>query len=416
MKPISRFSLAIWISGALALSATAARSDVIMDWNAKADAIAVEKQLLNASNARGQAMLHIAMFEAVNAIDRRYAPYKLSLSADRAASREAAAASAAYDVLLALHPDKKADLDATLAGSLAGITENEAKSKGIELGKQAAAGIIALRTNDGSNTPEDYRPATTAGVYVPTTTPIESTSSKIKPFAMTSASQFRAAPPPALTSETWTRDLNEIREIGSNTSARRSAEQTTIARFWFFTGPRTYNTIVRQIASNRKMDLVDCARLYALTSIAGADAFIAVFEAKYAYNFWRPVTAIRNADLTSNPATPREASWQPLGVTPMHPEYPCAHCITASAVATVLQHVVGNEIDEITLTSPTAAGVTRKWTRLQDYSDEVSSARIYAGFHYRFSTEAGKDMGKKIGDLAVTTLMLGAVADAQQKR
>jgi hypothetical protein len=416
MKPISRFSLAIWISGALALSTTAARGDVIMDWNAKADAIAVEKQLLNASNARGQAMLHIAMFEAVNAIDRRYAPYKLNLTADRATSREAAAAAAAYEVLLALHPDKKADLDATLAGSLAGITENEAKSKGIELGKQAAAGIIALRTNDGSNTPEDYRPATTAGVYVPTTIPIESTSSKIKPFAMTSASQFRAAPPPALTSETWTRDLNEIREIGSNTSARRSAEQTTIARFWFFTGPRTYNTIVRQIAANRKMDLVDCARLYALTSIAGADAFIAVFEAKYAYNFWRPVTAIRNADLTSNPATPREASWQPLGVTPMHPEYPCAHCITASAVSTVLQHVVGNEIDEITLTSPTAAGVTRKWTRLQDYSDEVSSARIYAGFHYRFSTEAGKDMGKKIGDLAVTTLMLGAVADAQQKR
>jgi hypothetical protein len=416
MKPISRLSLAIWISGALALSATAARADVIMDWNAKADALAVEKQLLNAPNARGQAMLHIAMFEALNAIDRRYAPYKLNLTADRATSREAAAAAAAYEVLLALHPDKKADLDATLAGSLAGITENEAKSKGIELGKQAAAGIIALRTNDGSNTPEDYRPATTAGVYVPTTIPIESTSSKIKPFAMTSASQFRAAPPPALTSETWTRDLNEMREIGSNTSARRSAEQTTIARFWFFTGPRTYNTIVRQIAANRKMDLVDCARLYALTSIAGADAFIAVFEAKYAYNFWRPVTAIRNADLTSNPATPREASWQPLGVTPMHPEYPCAHCITASAVATVLQHVVGNEIDEITLTSPTAAGVTRKWTRLQDYSDEVSSARIYAGFHYRFSTEAGKEMGKKIGDLAVTTLMLGAVADAQQKR
>jgi hypothetical protein len=408
--------LAIWISGALALSATAARADVIMDWNAKADALAVEKQLLNAPNARGQAMLHIAMFEALNAIDRRYAPYKLNLTADRATSREAAAAAAAYEVLLALHPDKKADLDAALAGSLAGITENEAKSKGIELGKQAAAGIIALRTNDGSNTPEDYRPATTAGVYVPTTIPIESTSSKIKPFAMTSASQFRAAPPPALTSETWTRDLNEIREIGSNTSARRSAEQTTIARFWFFTGPRTYNTIVRQIAANRKMDLVDCARLYALTSIAGADAFIAVFEAKYAYNFWRPVTAIRNADLTSNPATPREASWQPLGVTPMHPEYPCAHCITASAVSTVLQHVVGNEIDEITLTSPTAAGVTRKWTRLQDYSDEVSSARIYAGFHYRFSTEAGKEMGKKIGDLAVTTLMLGAVADAQQKR
>jgi hypothetical protein len=416
MKPTSGFSLAVWISSALALSATAAHADVIMDWNAKADALAVEKQLPNAPNARGQAMLHIAMFEAVNAIDRRYAPYKLKLTADRTTSREAAAAAAAYDVLLALHPDKKADLDAALAGSLAGVSENEAKSKGIELGKQAAAGIIALRVNDGSNTPEDYRPATTAGVYVPTTIPIESKGSKIKPFAMTSASQFRAAPPPALTSETWTRDLNEIREIGSNASAKRSAEQTTIARFWFFTGPRTYNAIVRQIASNRKMDVVDCARLYALTSMAGADAFIAVFDAKYAYNLWRPVTAIRNADLTSNPATPREASWQPLGVTPMHPEYPCAHCIVASAVSTVLQHVVGNEIGEITLTSPTAAGVTRKWTRLQDYSEEVSSARIYAGFHYRFSTEAGKDMGKKIGELTVATQMLGAVADAQQKR
>jgi hypothetical protein len=416
MRPISRFSLAIWISGALALSATTARGDVIMDWNAKADALAIEKQLPNAPNTRGQAMLHIAMFEAVNAIDRRYAPYKLNLTADRTTSREAAAAAAAYDVLLALHPDKKADLDAALAGSLAGIAESEAKSKGIGLGKQAAAGIIALRANDGSNTPEDYRPVTTAGVYIPTTIPIESTSSKTKPFVMASASQFRAAPPPALTSETWTRDLNEIREIGSNTSAKRSAEQTTIARFWFFTGPRTYNTIVRQIASTKKMDLVDCARLYALTSIASADAFIAVFDAKYAYNLWRPVTAIRNADLTSNPATPRDASWQPLGVTPMHPEYPCAHCIISSAVSTVLQHVVGNEIDEITLTSPTAAGITRKWTRLQDYSDEVSSARIYAGFHYRFSTEAGKDMGKKIGDLTVATLMPGAVADAQQKR
>src|SRR5215217_1703306 len=200
MAPLSRFSLAIWISGALALSATAARADIIMDWNAKADALAIEKQLLNAANSRGQAMLHIAMFEAVNAIDRRYAPYKLKLTADKNVSREAAAAAAAYDVLLALHPDKKADLDATLAASLAGIAENEAKANGVELGRQAAAGIIALRANDGSNTPEDYRPATAAGVYIPTTIPIESTASKITPFVvMASASQFRAAPPPALT-------------------------------------------------------------------------------------------------------------------------------------------------------------------------------------------------------------------------
>ena len=128
-----------------------------------------------------------------------------------------------------------------------------------------------------------------------------------------------------------------------------------------------------------------------------------MFDAKYAFNFWRPVTAIRNADLTGNPATPRDASWLPLGDTPMHPEYPCAHCITSAAVAAVLRGVVGEDVGEITLTSPTAPGVVRRWTRLDDYRDEVSNARIWAGFHYRFSTEAGKDMGRKIGELTVAT-------------
>jgi len=386
-----------------------------MDWNAKADAIGIEKQLPNAPNARGLAMLHIAMFEAVNAIDRRYAPYKLNLAAERTTSKEAAAASAAYDILVALYPDQKADLDATLAASLSGIAETEAKSKGIELGKKAAAGIIALRANDSSDKTENYRPYTMPGVYVPTATPIESTSPALTPWVMGTGSQFRPGPPPALCSETWTRDLNEIREIGSRNSSKRTAEQTNIGRFWFQTGPRTYNPIVKQIAMARKMDVVDCARLFALSSIAGVDAFIAVFDAKYTYNLWRPVTAIRNADLTSNAATPREESWMPLGVTPMHPEYPCAHCIVAAAISTVLQSVAGDEVDAISLTSPTAPGVTRKWTRLQDYSDEVSNARIYAGFHYRFSTEVGKDMGKKIGQLTVATQLRGAVASAQPK-
>ena len=305
MKPISRFSLAIWISGALALFATAARSDVIMDWNAKADAIARRKaaserrrtpadRRCSTSRCSRRSTPSTGAMRLTSSTSARTGPHQGK------PPRPPRPMTCCWRCIRTRRPTSMLRSPA----SLAGIAENEAKSKGIELGKQAAAGIIALRANDGSNTPEDYRPATTAGVYVPTTIPIESTSSKIKPFAMTSASQFRAAPPPALTSETWTRDLNEIREIGSNTSAKRSAEQTTIARFWFFTGPRTYNTIVRQIASNRKMDLVDCARLYALTSIAGADAFIAVFEAKYAYNFWRPVTAIRNADLTSNPGDP----------------------------------------------------------------------------------------------------------------
>jgi hypothetical protein len=385
-----------------------------MDWNAKADAIGAEKQLVNSANSRAQAMLHVAMFEAVNAIDKRYTPYRLNLTADRGTSREAAAAAAAHDVLVALYPDQKGDLDATLMTSLSAIAEGETKTKGIELGKKAAAEIIALRTNDGSGAPESYRPQTSPGAYVPTTVPIESTAGQIKPWVMNASSQFRPAPPPALTSDVWIRDLNEIREFGSLNSTKRSAEQTTIGRFWFFTGPRTYNSIVRQIATAKKMDLVDCARLYALTAMAASDAFIAVFDGKYAYNLWRPVTAIRNADTTNNPATPREASWLPLGTTPMHPEYPCAHCIVASAVSNVLQSVVGNDVGEITLASPTAPGVTRKWTRLQDYSDEVSNARVYAGFHYRFSAEAGKEMGRKIAELAVSTQLLGSVAAAKK--
>ena len=393
-----------------------ARADVIIDWNARSDEIAAQKQVRPVNHSRGTAMLHVAMFEAVNAIEGRYLPYKLNLTADRTASKEAAAASAGHDILLALYPDQQSTLDATLATMLAAVADGEPKAKGIELGKKAAADLIALRAKDGIDAQESYRPHTTPGVYVPTVIPLFSTAAAVTPWVMTSGSQFRPAPPPALTSETWTADLNEIRELGRIDSTKRTAEQTTIGRFWFVTGPRSYNPIVRQVAIAKDMDIVDCARLFALTSMAGNDAYIAVFDAKYTYNLWRPLTAIRNADQTNNSATPRDGSWLPLGDTPMHPEYPCAHCINSAAVAAVLQGVAGNEIGEISMTSPTAPGVIRKWVRLQDYSDEVSLARIYAGFHYRFSTIVGKEMGKKIGELAVATQMRRAETAAAQPR
>ena len=393
-----------------------AQADIIMDWNEKSDEISAQKRLLPPDRSRATAMLQVAMFEAVNAVERRYVPYKLNLTADRSTSKEAAAAFAGRDVLLALHPDLQDSLDATLASMLATVADGESKAKGIDLGKRAAAGIIALRANDGINAQETYRPHTTPGVYVPTVVPVSSTSGTLIPWVMTSASQFRPAPPPALTSENWTADVNEIRELGRIDSIKRTPEQTTIGRFWFVTGPPSYNPIVRQVAMAKDMDIVDCARLFALTAMAGNDALIAVFDAKYTYNLWRPVTAIRNADQTNNSATPRDASWRPLGDTPMHPEYPCAHCITSAAVAAVLQGVAGDEIGEISMTSPTAPGVVRKWTRLQDYSDEVSVARIYAGFHYRFSTIVGKEMGKKIGELAVATQMRRAESTGAQAR
>src|SRR5215475_4091629 len=405
------------LAGAVAAAVPGStRADVIIDWNTKSDEIAAQKQLPAVNHSRGTAMLHVAMFEAVNAVEGRYLPYKLKLTADRTTSKEAAAASAGHDVLLALHPDQQSSVDATLATMLAGIADGESKTKGIDLGKKAATDLIVLRANDGMDTQETYRPHTTPGTYVPTVVPAFSTSGAVTPWVMTNGSQFRPAPPPALTSETWTADLNEIRELGRIDSTKRTAEQTTIGRFWFVTGPRSYNPIVRQVAIAKDMDIVDCARLFALTSMAGNDAYIAVFDAKYTYNLWRPITAIRNADQTNNSATPRDASWRPLGDTPMHPEYPCAHCINSAAVSAVLQGVAGNEIGEISMSSPTAPGVIRKWTRLQDYSEEVSMARIYAGFHYRFSTIVGKDMGKKIGELVVTTQMRRADSAAAQPR
>jgi hypothetical protein len=327
----------------------------------------------------------------------------LKLVADRKTSGETAAAVAAHDVLVSLYPDQKSGLDTLLAETLNRVQEGAAKERGIILGRKAAGDILELRGADGSEAAETYRPVTTPGVYVPTALPVASTVSGFTTWVMSSASQFRPSAPPALTSETWTRDLNEIREIGGQGSKTRSSEQTEIGKFWFLTGARTFNPIVQQVATYKKMDLLDCARLFALASIAGEDAYIAVFDAKYAFNFWRPVTAIRNADLDGNPATPRDPAWLPLGDTPMHPEYPCAHCITSAAIAAVLRGVAGEDVGEITLTSPTAPGVVRRWTRLDDYRDEVSNARIWAGFHYRFSAEVGKDMGTKIGELTVAT-------------
>ena len=333
------------------------------------------------------------------------------MSADKAVPKEAAAAAAAHTVLSVIHPDRKADLDAALKASIPANTEGVAA--GIELGKEAAAGILALRAKDGMDTAESYRPVTQPGVYAPTVIPISSTIGAMKPWVMETPSQFRPEPPPALTSRTWTDDLNEIRELGGLKSTKRTAEQTEIGRFWFMTGPQAWNPIVRQLAAARKLDIVDCARLFAVTSLAASDAFVAVFEAKYHYNFWRPVTAIRNADLTGNAATPRDPSWLPLGDTPMHPEYPCAHCISSSAVGAVLTRLFGDEIPEVSMTSTTAPGVTRKWTRIQDYTSEVSLARIVAGFHYRNSTRVGNEMGRKIGELTVATQLRSTEASGK---
>jgi hypothetical protein len=391
------------VAAALVICASTARADVIMDWNGTADTLAVEQRQTPVNHSRTLALMHVAMFEAVNAIAQRYQPYRLQLVTDRNTSAELAAATAAHDVLVALFPPRKATIDELLVKAADGVPEGPARQRAILLGRKAASDLLALRSDDGSDAAESWRPTARPGVYIPTVIPVDSTVPGYKPWVMSSAAQFRPAPPPSLASEVWARDLAEIREVGGRDSKTRTPEQTDIARFWFLTGPRTFNPIVRQVAAARHMDLVDCARLYALSSMAAADAFIAVFDGKYACNFWRPVTAVRSADQAGSPATLRDASWLPLGETPMHPEYPCAHCIGAAAVSTVLIGIVGDDVGEITLTSSAAPGVTRRWSRLSEYRDEIANARIWAGFHYRFSTEVGKNMGTRIGTLTLAT-------------
>ena len=388
----------------------AVAANVITDWDEKALLVVTPAATLPGASPypaqRMMGMVHAAMFDAVNSIERRYRPYLVQLPADRATSKEAAAAAAAAAVLATIDEKTAGEMKVALATYLAPIPDGTPKTDGIKLGEAVAARVVEARTNDGADAADDYRPRTTPGVYVPTAIPISSMWPNMKPFAIANPSQFRPAAPIALESKEWATDYNELKDYGGQTSAKRTAEQTEIARFWLIGPPMAYHPFVRQLATAKQMDVVDSARLMALAAVGLTDAIIAVLDAKYHYNFWRPITAIRNGDIDGNPATDREATWQPIANTPMHPEYPCAHCIQSGSVAGVVKGVLGTaDIPEIAVTSSTAPGVTRRWTNMTAFADEIASARIWAGFHYRFSTRVGTEMGYQIGEYVVKNVM-----------
>ena len=404
----------VLVTVAFIVSAPSAFADVITDWNEKAVAFVTPRMAPPAAQ-RVVAMVQVAMFDAVNSIERRYRPYLAQLPATPAASKEAAAAAAAGTLLVGLHPQAEGELKGALAAYLAAIPNGDAKSEGIRLGEEVAAKVLEARAKDGSDAPDSYRPKTKPAVYVPTPITVASAWPNVKPFAMTSPSQFRPEPPIPLKSEQWAADYNEIKNLGGKASAKRSARQTEDARFWLITGPQSTDPIARKLVMAKNMSLIDSARFMALVSVALADAYISVMDGKYHYDFWRPITAIRNGDIDDNPTTEPDATWQPIDNTPMHPEYPCAHCIGSAALAAVAETVFGTaDVAEVAMTSPTAPGVTHRWTNLRAYTDEVSQARIWAGFHYRFSTRVGQDMGRKIGQFVVNNVMQAAnVADAR---
>ncbi len=382
--------------------ASSAMADAVTDWNISAGEIVTAAGMGTPPANRVMAITHTAAYEAANAITRRYPARAGSMSAAPDASVEAAIAAAHRTALVRLVPSQQAAIDRMYQAALGKLTGGTARDAGIAVGEQAAAAVLALRADDGAATPEAYRPHTTPGSYVPTVVPVASQWPQRRPWLMASAAQFRPGPPPPLRSARWARDYNEIKAVGGKRSADRSAEQTDIARFWEATLPPIYHGLVRSVAAVPGRELMQNARLFAAVTQATDDALVAVFDAKYHYGFWRPVTAIRNGDIDGNDATERDASWQPFIDTPMHPEYPCAHCIVAAAIGVVLEaEIRDGPQPALTTTSTSANGAARSWPIIDAFVQEVSNARIYDGVHYRFSTEAGAAMGRQIGALAV---------------
>jgi hypothetical protein len=395
-----RLAIALLVLGV----AAPARGNVVMDWYDAAVAAGYKAAVLPPIHTRNMALVAVAMFDAVNTITPRYAPYRAQSPANPGSSPDAAAAAAAHYLLVRMYPEQAREFDSLFRAMLARIPDG-ARAAGVQLGEHVAASLLEERKTDGADAPNVYRPLTTPGAYVPTVLPLAPWWGSLKPFVMKTGDQFRPAPPYALTSAQWATDYNEVRRMGRKVGSERSPEQTDIARFWEFVGPGTFSPMVRQLSEAKRLDTLDAARLYALVTITAADAMIAVLDAKYKYAFWRPVTAIRNGDIDGNDATEREPAWEPFIATPMHPEYPCAHCIMQSAVATVVQEVLGNDLPSFSLTSPTAPGVTRRYAHLSDYVTEVINARIYDGVHYRTSGEVGASMGQKIASYAVQTAL-----------
>ena len=376
--------------------APAAGADVVTDANAKAAEIA-SRHPATPISVRMMAIVQVSVFEAVNVITGRYPASRVKIAAAPGASVDAAVAAATRTALSKLMPAQQAAIDADYQAALKPLPDGRAKADGIAVGEQAAAAVLAACADDGAMAPNTYRPHTTPGVYVPTVFPAVPHWGKRRPWVMASGDQFRPGPPPSLTSDTWKRDLDEIKALGGKNSTQRTPEQTAIAQFWEATAPAVYWPVARSVATAPGRDVSDNARLLAVAAMAMDDGLIAVFDAKYTYNLWRPVTAIRNAE-----GDARDPGWTPFIDTPLHPEYPCAHCIVSASLGAVLEAEVGTGPVKLSSASPTAGGAVRTWNSVADFVREVAVARIYDGVHYRKSTQVGTAMGKKIGELAAT--------------
>jgi len=385
----------------LILAATASAvcdADVVSDLNETALKLAGPPAAVTTANVL--ALANLAMFDAANAVEKRFAPYRPVATPPAGVQAEAAALAAGCATLAALLlPEQKTAVATACDGMAARLPAGAAGEDARRFGESVAAGLVASRSDAGLTAANRYRPFTTAGTYVPTTLPIGWELQKARPLMIPSASQFRPGPPPPLTGELWARDYNEVKAVGSRTSATRTPEQTATAQFYAAPG---FAQFVASIADNAPPSTSPAAsaRYYALLYAVLVDTAIAQFDAKYTYNFWRPVTAIRNGELDGNAATEPDLAWTSLVEAPMHPEYPCAHCATGTAYATLLASMVA---PGRRLAIRGGSDARREFATAPDLAAEIVNARVYSGIHFRNSAEAGAALGKQLGEYVVAT-------------
>ena len=394
-------------------------ADVVLEWNA----IALETtrtlpapQIVPPRQARLLAMVHGAVFDAVNSIERTHRPYLLKVGGPRWASTEAAAAVAAHDVLTGLVPARQAAYDASLAASLAGVPDGAAEDAGAAVGHAVAAAVLAARQGDGIDAPASYTPGTGPEAWQPTTpgaAALLPQFATVTPFAIDSPSQFRAAPPPEITSAEFTAAFEEVKALGAANSTTRTAEQTDIARYWAgplgtVQPPGQWNRIARTVATAQGNSLAENARLFAMLNFGMCDGLIASWDSKYTYNYVRPVTAIRNAGSDGNPDTEADAAWSPLLGTPGHPSYTSAHSTISAAAATLLGEFFGTDAVSFSDTSEAAAGgatITRSFDGFWEAAEEAGASRVYGGIHWQFDNQAGLTAGRNLGGYIAETAL-----------
>jgi hypothetical protein len=383
------------------------RTDVVLQWNQQA--------LLTGGPhvQRTLTMTHLAMFDAVNAIEPRYTPYLVLPAPTAGASPEAAGAAAAYGVLVRVLPGDAAMLRAALARSLVGLPEGPSKAAGLTFGDLVAEAMVAAHRPDGPHAiPVAERQEAAPGDYQSTIPASASPSTDAAgpgwtPFTLTSTSQFRPDPPPPLTSALYAKDLDEVRRLGASVSSARPAADEQLARWHAEPARSQWNRIARTVAATDGGDLLDHARLFALLNVALADAETGAFEAVYTFRFWRPVTAIRNADRDANPGTTADRVWSPLLPMPRHPEYPSVQAAGQAAAVRVLTAIYGR-FHPFSATSRAVTGVTRAYRDFEAFASEDASAEILGGLHFRTSIDRGAQEGRKVAEWVLERCLLPA--------